>query len=139
MGSTAALLSTSHEQVPAQDNPLSEVAIAKDASIRQRLSIHSLLLQADFIDDSFKVAESPAESRLVTASQSTTLANQEIIVSSVTYAPVYPAVVSKTIFQHPDSFTKTYDLGSSLIFNAWMGFPGRDELAEHLNIFQDDF
>ena len=139
MDSTAALLPTSHEQVPAQDKPLSEIAIAKDASIRQRLSIHSLLLQADFIDDSFKVAESPAESRLATASHSAALPNQETIMSSVNYGPVYPAVVSKTFYQHPDSFTKTYDLGSSLIFNAWMGFPGRDELAEHLNIFHDDF
>ncbi|KAI1798725.1 hypothetical protein F4811DRAFT_547327 [Daldinia bambusicola] len=121
--------------------------VSQYASSRQRLSVQSLLLQSDFVDDSHEIAGlmSPAETH--THAQSP---------SPHTYGPSsdrMAAVASKAQQQWTPSPAGNGQLPSpspglsldagqedaGLIFNPWMGFTGTEDMSGRTPVLDDEF
>jgi hypothetical protein len=133
------LESADHAAVSAVDpNPLPAPKLSRDAYIRQRLAIHSLLRQSDFVDDSRDAApEPPPEPALSwTASTDEDQVQEPQAEWSAPRDPGLPAV---------DAATDPYFLfglpygGSSLDFNAWTCNPGPQELSGYLGGFDEQY
>ncbi|KAJ9254114.1 hypothetical protein C8Q69DRAFT_453531 [Paecilomyces variotii] len=103
--------------------------VAREASTRQRLSIHSLLHQADFVDDSPQAADSAADN--IPLAMSHVCKNNRA--GNTSDGSIGPSYSSNP--RNPEPHMGP----SSLIFNAWMGFPSVEERAGQLEGFAEDF
>ncbi|KAI1333861.1 fungal-specific transcription factor domain-containing protein [Xylariaceae sp. FL0016] len=123
---------------PDPPSPRLSPKVSQYASSRQRLSVQSLLLQSDFVDDSHEIAApSPRttdrrESRLGGLPDSTgtpgvwgggggaAFSSAPNIVAAPSSTPSQPAVTATAIDACQED--------AGLIFNPWMGFTGNEDL-----------
>ncbi|KAI5461651.1 hypothetical protein BGZ63DRAFT_240152 [Mariannaea sp. PMI_226] len=133
------LESADHRAVSAADpNPRPPPNMSTDAYIRQRLAIHSLLRQSDFVDDSRDAAPEPISEPALswTASTDEDQVQEPQAEWTAPRDPGFPAL---------DAATDPYFLlglpfgASSLDFNAWTGNPGLQELSGYLGGFDEQY
>lgn len=124
--------------------------ISQDASSRQKLAIHSLLLRADFVDDSDQIAESSFNPKLDVSKSSNTRSRVGKDPSIMTSAfgqtddlillDGTPENVARSTWNHQQGYNTgmmytDVELFSSssqepinLLYNPWMGFPETADL-----------
>ncbi|KAL6402028.1 hypothetical protein AUP68_14492 [Ilyonectria robusta] len=132
------LESADHRAVfTADPNPRPPPKLSKDAHIRQRLAIHSLLRQSDFVDDSRDAApEPPAEPALSWTASTEEDQVQEPQAEWGAREPGFPAA---------DPITDPYLLfglpygGSTFDINAWTCNPGTQEMSGYLGAFDEQY
>ncbi|KAK7408600.1 hypothetical protein QQX98_009248 [Neonectria punicea] len=132
------LESSDHRAVSAVDpTPRPPPKLSKDAHIRQRLAIHSLLRQSEFVDDSRDAApEPPPEPALSWTASTEEDQMQEPQGEWNTREPGFPAA---------DPITDPYLLfglpygGSSLDLNAWACNTGGQEMSGYLGAFDEQY
>ncbi|EED17488.1 conserved hypothetical protein [Talaromyces stipitatus ATCC 10500] len=121
-----------------REEPSHSNHVARDASIRQRFSIHSLLLQADFVDDSSKASGSSTEPCPVKHSFQRNETEQQV--DSLGQYASFPDVNDTQVLQPFHNDPEVIRENHSFIFNAsCAGFFGGDELGAYLGYQPDDF
>ncbi|RYO80119.1 hypothetical protein DL766_001561 [Monosporascus sp. MC13-8B] len=119
--------------------------VSQFANSRQKLSIQSLLLQSDFVDDSHEIAApSPGSGMrnsgagdnqpLGSPGKRTAFSNQ--VASAPSRGETWNGLSQEQTHVSPTNqcaltLSSHYDVGqqrSELVFNPWMGFPGTEDL-----------
>ncbi|KAI1135915.1 fungal-specific transcription factor domain-containing protein [Hypoxylon sp. FL0543] len=120
--------------------------VSQYAASRQRLSVQSLLLQSDFVDDSNEIAgptrgtDAPStDSGIQTNCQASHVSRSANDVSSVTpkaqqgWATVGQANTGSDQVSPPGSSLDAGQEDAGLIFNPWMGFTGTEDISQGLD------
>lgn len=129
--------------------PLPAPKLSRDAYIRQRLAIHSLLRQSDFVDDSRDAAPAPELSAGAAEPALSWTASTDEEQAQEATQPEWTSGGSREAAAMPnggvDAATDPYFLfglpygGSSLDFNAWTCNPGPQELSGYLGGFDEQY
>ncbi|KAI0829573.1 fungal-specific transcription factor domain-containing protein [Hypoxylon sp. FL0890] len=114
--------------------------VSQYASSRQRLSVQSLLLQSDFVDDSNEIASPIQGSEAQTTASGVQANHQTSQVSGPSsevhtatpktprWATVGQANTASGQVSPPGSFLDAGQEDAGLIFNPWMGFTGTEDM-----------
>ncbi|CAM1507893.1 Fc.00g047410.m01.CDS01 [Cosmosporella sp. VM-42] len=135
------LESSDHRAVSAVD-PTTDTPpkLSKDAYIRQRLAIHSLLRQSDFVDDSRDAAPepppAPAEPALSWTASTEDDQMQEAQNDWNPREPTYPPPADP---MDPNILFGLPYGGAAMDFNAWTCNPGPEELCGYLEVFDEQY
>ncbi|KAL7620588.1 hypothetical protein AAE478_009583 [Parahypoxylon ruwenzoriense] len=138
-----ALQTQTQEALSEPDPPLKRTStkVSQYASSRQRLSVQSLLLQSDFVDDSNEIA-GPAQGTDASVITNGIQVPDQTVQISVSSGQVAAAASRGQAWgmvgradqgddQVPPPFGLFLDAGredAGLIFNPWMGFPGTEDM-----------
>lgn len=129
------LESSDHRAVSAVDpTPQPQPKTSTDAYIRQRLAIHSLLRQSDFVDDSREAApEPPSEPALSWTASTVEDQAQEPQGEWVSAYPAPTDLTDPTLL-----FGLPYG-GTAMDFNGWTTNPGPEELSGYIAGFDEQY
>ncbi|KAI0126726.1 fungal-specific transcription factor domain-containing protein [Xylariales sp. AK1849] len=134
IGSYSARLALQHKEAlrePDPPGPRPSTKVSQYANSRQRLSVQSLLLQSDFVDDSDQIAVPPSkrtDGSFQNADAETTSRG-----STLNYTSDVPPLDDRMSLDGVPEETVTPRGGEAnddvgLVLNPWMGFPGKDDV-----------
>lgn len=133
------LESSDHRAVSAADpSPRHPPGLSRESYIRQRLAIHSLLRQSDFVDDSREAAPDPPTEPALSWTASTEEDHfPEPQMDWNARDAAYPMADAMTT--DPNLLFGLPYGGASLDFNSWTGTSGTDELGNFLGGFNEQY
>ncbi|EXJ74016.1 uncharacterized protein A1O5_02310 [Cladophialophora psammophila CBS 110553] len=138
----ASLAMSYNVEIAEEEDSLShEREVSEHARVRQRLSVHSLLLQAGFVDDSRDAADSFAEDACLAANlEESRVSREEPGSRPADGQRSYSGMISpEPLLLSQELFPDMQQGNANLLFNAWMGFPGPDELSGVGSALDDEF